>query len=1032
VGTRTYVSKPNSDRDRLAVGDWVESEYGLGIITNLIFGGVADVKINNKNEYIEEKQLTKIPLSELELVKCRHKLNNLLLKGYFIPAEEVYSNECKTLISRDEFRQMVDFHKARIRNEKREQRERDKILADMLEAERKEKERLEMAQIELNRKKAKLHFDLNCLREIEYLSVFSFANKECINHITGKEVEDGNVRFVKEWASECPPNQEENPTKVSDEQGAAIAEAWQTTQVVARAGSGKTATIVNRAHFLLEHCKVSPGEILLLAFNKQAAKELSDRLAKLCGYAPPHVMTFHALARAIVNPKEELIYNDSREENQGLDGVFHDAIRDRLDEDIFLSRVRELMIAQFKEDWDDLINSGYNLTPEQLYQYQKSQAKETLRGEYVKSHGEKVIANFLFEHDIPYLYEKTHYIQGKVCHPDFTILPQKIHAKGIVLEYFGMAGSDKTYDDQMEEKRQYWSKNNDYVFIELLRSDFRGGEDAFIAVLQSRLEEIGVQCKRLSDEEIWLRIKSRAIKRFSSAMSNFVGRCRKAWILPDDLEGMISRYETELEAEAIFLELAVVLYRDYLDRLAAENKQDFDGLLQEAAEMVKSGKTVFKRWSGTGDLKNIRYIFIDEYQDFTELFHRLTEAIRLHNSTANFFCVGDDWQAINRFAGSDLVYYEHFDSIFPQSRRLYLSTNYRSVKSVVAVGNALMSGHGKPAVAVSSSEGIVRLVDIARFSPTIIESEKFKNGTLTPLILRIAGKALQNNKSVVLLTRTNDLQLPAGGTISNVEYLDMLRRVIPEKWRKKISISTAHKFKGGEGDIVIILDAVAGKYPLIHPNWIFARILGETIEDVNDENRRLFYVALTRAKEQLFIITETDEDKKSPYLADIRKHLFIPHIDWDKYPPCIWSSDDVVVRITGTFFELNEEFKADGFSFRKYKGEPLREKILTKKEFSAQQLHSTPWAQKLSVTPNCSIEIRILDVNDKVLQLFSVDNKGWKECVILEEDGEDIAELVQMTSSSTSNTAEDCFIKKTPWPPVKATNRGPLKEEAPF
>ncbi|MBI5483840.1 MAG: hypothetical protein HY888_05195 [Deltaproteobacteria bacterium] len=98
-------------------------------------------------------------------------------------------------------------------------------------------------------------------------------------------------------------------------------------------------------------------------------------------------------------------------------------------------------------------------------------------------------------------------------------------------------------------------------------------------------------------------------------------------------------------------------------------------------------------------------------------------------------------------------------------------------------------------------------------------------------------------------------------------------------------------------------------------NWIFSRILGESLQQIDDENRRLFYVALTRAKECLFIITENQ--KMSPYLDDIKEYVAIPEIDWDKYPPVTGETTALVVRISGQFFALTDEFKADGFQFRR-------------------------------------------------------------------------------------------------------------------
>ena len=229
--------------------------------------------------------------------------------------------------------------------------------------------------------------------------------------------------FIKTWFAKNSPDIKSGAMQLPDEeQLAAIGSVCGNVQVVARAGSGKTSTLVNRAFFLQKHCNVQPSEILLLAFNRKAAKEIEDRLKQLCGDTTPYAMTFHALAHAIVHPSQELIYNDSTEKNQGLDSVFRAVIRDRLSENDFLADVRELMIAQFTEDWESLVEGGYKFTPEELFRFQKNLARETLRGEYVKSHGEKVIANFCFEHDIPYSYEKSFYLLGgRIYKPDFTL-----------------------------------------------------------------------------------------------------------------------------------------------------------------------------------------------------------------------------------------------------------------------------------------------------------------------------------------------------------------------------------------------------------------------------------------------------------------------------------------------------------------------------------------------------------------------------------------------------------------------------------
>jgi len=231
--------------------------------------------------------------------------------------------------------------------------------------------------------------------------------------------------------------------------------------------------------------------------------------------------------------------------------------------------------------------------------------------------------------------------------------------------------------------------------------------------------------------------------------------------------------------------------------------KDFDGLMQRAADSIAGGETVFDRKSGRGDLTTLRYICIDEFQDFSDLFYRLVAAIRKQNPRVELFAVGDDWQAINGFAGSDLRFFEHFDQYIGDSRRLYISTNYRSGQSIVGVGNALMAGLGKPAMAHKSAPaGQVLLADVNDFEPSQLELERHPGDVITPVVLRLASAAIAENLDVVLLCRQNRMPwfvnyqaLENDGGRGLERFLSMVRKRFPEGQRERITISTAHKYK---------------------------------------------------------------------------------------------------------------------------------------------------------------------------------------------------------------------------------------------
>lgn len=809
------------------------------------------------------------------------------------------------------------------------------------------------------------------LFETDFLRTDTFYRERCADVISLEEFENIKAAFVRSWLKS------QTGTLLDPEQASAVAATHGHIQIIARAGSGKTTTLVNRAFFLQRHCGVAPDEMLLVAFNRRAAEEMAERLGKMLDGSIPHVMTFHALGYAIVHPDESLLYNGPLGESQGLSRAFQDVIDDHLQLAEFKEQVRELMLAHFREDWERIVTGGYDKNKDELLQFRRSLPRESLRGDYVKSFGEKVIADFLFEHDIPYRYERNHWWGNINYRPDFTIF--KGEKSGIVIEYFGLAG-DPDYDKMSQKKREYWSDNHQWSFLEFGPHDIVENEvEGFRQLLKNRLEAEGITCKPLSEDELWLRIRKRAIDRFTIASVAFTGHCRKRWLPPGQLVELIQRHTALSPVESMFLRIAQRLYAAYLDRLSATGEEDFDGLMQRAAQAVAKGQTAFERKSGRGDLKKLRYVFVDEYQDFSELFHRLIEAIRKQNPKAEFFCVGDDWQAINGFAGSDLRFYETFDVYFAHSRRLYISTNYRSSASIVEVGNALMNGLGKPAVAHKKSAGLVLLADLSKFVPSVLEQERHPGDMITPIVLRLAGKALATDHEVALLCRRNGVPWFVNFKAHD-RYLEILRAYFPKNFRKQITLSTVHKYKGLGKQMVVVLDAVARSYPLMHPDWVFSRIFGDNLEKITAEERRLFYVALTRAVETLVVVTESGS--YSPFLNDIQDKVQMSEIHWPEFPSVPSSISRLVVKVGNQRYKgsrptiaIMDLLKAEGFKWRTTDWEGWV-KSFPVEGFSIEALQDTLWAAKAD-----GIEVRVFDDHDTLIARYLVDGGRWHRII---------------------------------------------------
>lgn len=950
-------------------------------------------------------------------------------------AQQQYENAKQEELTRKLLQQQkANEQRARLEAERKE-REKERFAA--LKKQREEEERLRKHMAEVRRKKIEQQKQeaeeiakrkRHILRELyicfqsDFINCESFYQEKCASRINYNEFSAARRDFVRRWFEKNMPTVNGSEQHLPDEeQLEAIASQYKQIQIIARAGSGKTSTTVNRALFLIKHCSIPAENLLLLAFNRKASLEIRKRLlvalipngvimydqqrdaAKARSYAYkhnpiqfeetlinkistelgltiPHVMTFHALAHSIVHPEEELLYDGGDGEPQKLSRATQDIIDSYLRAPDMRDEVRKLMLEHFKLDWERIASGGYDKTREELLAFRRSLPHESLRGEFVKSYGEKLIANFLFEHEIPYKYEKNHRWNGYNYRPDFTVYSKE--GKNLVIEYFGLQG-DPDYDKMSQEKRQYWYGQNKYLFLEFSPVDVASaGEEGFYEVLKKALEKYGVGCIRLSDDAIWTQVKDRAIDRFTRAMVNFVGRCRQQCLSPSGLRKLIRTYIPTNMVEFRFLRLATNIFADYVERLEATGEEDFNGLLLRASVAVAAGQTRFSRKSGSGDIRSLSHIFVDEFQDFSQLFFSLIQAIRLQNTSVNLFCVGDDWQAINGFAGSELRYFQKFDKYLGEHRCMYIATNYRSCRSIVELGNALMYGEGEPAQVKKNDLGQVLLCHVDCFAPSILEEQQYAGDLLTPAILRLLDSSLQQKGRVVLLSRKNTIpwyiSYPEGkGSKSKGldRYLFYLRSLLPKIHRSRISISTAHKYKGLERATVILLDVVSRSYPLIHPDSIFTRILGDSPAKLVQEERRLLYVAMTRAIDTLYILT--DGQKLSPFLEDIAKRFRIPEVDWRQYPPMDMEQEFLLVvvgnqqgRGGNPTFCIKDELKASGYTWRS------EMKCWTRsaqaKGFSIKVIASEIWARS-----GDGLEVRILDGKDVCLACYHVNGGRW-------------------------------------------------------
>ena len=183
------------------------------------------------------------------------------------------------------------------------------------------------------------------------------------------------VEFIQAWSRRNSKGQPPD-----DQQAGAIGSLHAHTLVTARAGSGKTSTLVNRAAFLVKHCGVPADQLLMLAFNRDAAQQMQRRLSEM-NCACPHVMTFHALAYALVHPTEALIYDAPDDNLRRQSRTIQHVINDFVDSDQHRDEVRTIMLARFREDWVRFTFKGLDKSMREGLDFRRSLVGETLAGE---------------------------------------------------------------------------------------------------------------------------------------------------------------------------------------------------------------------------------------------------------------------------------------------------------------------------------------------------------------------------------------------------------------------------------------------------------------------------------------------------------------------------------------------------------------------------------------------------------------------------------------------------------------------------
>ena len=341
-----------------------------------------------------------------------------------------------------------------------------------------------------------------------------------------------------------------------------------------------------------------------------------------------------------------------------------------------------------------------------------------------------------------------------------------------------------------------------------------------------------------------------------------------------------------------FLSVVRPIFERYSDELSARKEIDFSDIINKATQLINSN--TYKR--------RFRYIIVDEFQDISIGRHKLLQAIKSVDNSTRLFCVGDDWQSIYRFTGSDIALFKNFQDYFGIMERSNIETTYRYSSPLLTMSNEFITKNP------NQSKKLLRSANDASTTKYFLKYSTNENQDDTSALIETFNHILSehrapNRKSVYILGRYSF-------DIKRIKNEQKLLRIDSEKGTVQYAYQypdgtqctidatfmTVHKSKGLEADIVIIMNCNAGKHGFpagLADDQVLNLLLSEADQFENGEERRLFYVAMTRAKEAVYFISDTFRKSKFVLELEVEQKLNTNL----KCPEC--RTADLVLRKTG-------------------------------------------------------------------------------------------------------------------------------------
>lgn len=686
-------------------------------------------------------------------------------------------------------------------------------------------------------------------------------------------------------------------------------------KVIAGAGSGKTFTIQGKVKYLTEKRDVDPSEILAISFSNASVDDLKERIEEPIDIKTFHkvgkdILTqYNQYSRPDTSALKRIIKRYLTKK-----ALKNEDISKKLIE--FFSFYINVPPSDDDIKYEgDLLDWQEGVDFSTLKRRFKNKQRETLNNEIVRSYEELYIANFLFIYGIKYTYEKIYSYPNKNFEREFkkfkeflfsfneeipdelknditkdllnlTDIFEEYEIKdylpdfylddyNIYIEHFGLnrncenhligGKSSEEYVKEMEWKRKVHKK---YGTTLIETFSYYQSENRLLTRLAEKLQAQGVEFNEIDYREVYrILLENKTIKEwedFIVLLKTFIElfkgnnydktKFKEFYDYVGGLKDSFSKDRT-----IAFLKIVEEIYNDYEAYLLKIKKIDFNDMINKASDcIVKNGL----------DLP-YKYIIVDEYQDTSFTRYNLLRNI-CDSIGAKIMVVGDDWQSIYSFSGCDVNIFTKFDNFFDVCETRYIEKTYRNSQQLIdASSNFVMKNPDQTRKELKSSKSLKYPIKLVNFDNDFDEILKFEL-----IIKNIINQSTFKNKKILILGRNNKdiFNLLKNFNVENeygkrkFEILgdeDKLRRnkfvkiVYRESPDVNIEYRTVHQSKGLECDNVILINLKnwnAG-FPnkmVDDPILNFVKRNGDSFSYA--EERRLFYVALTRTKNNVYLL----------------------------------------------------------------------------------------------------------------------------------------------------------------------------------